>query len=148
MISCGWFIKIYLIMCKQMNMIFRPKCTRLFAHIMIIDWLHSTMYWYKQKKQLSQDIYLKHWHNKTVQPPKHMMQNGHIVSQMLVIIGSGDGLVLGSTKPAPEPMMTSSNGNIYHVTGHLCSEFTSSRWISHTKASDAELWCFLWSTAK
>ena len=33
-------------------------------------------------------------------------------------------------------MMTSSNGNIFHVTGHLCGEFTGPRWIPHTKASD------------
>ena len=39
-------------------------------------------------------------------------------------------------------MMTSSNGNIFCVTGHLCGEFTGPRWIPHTKASDAELWCF------
>ena len=37
-------------------------------------------------------------------------------------------------------MMTSSNGNIFRVTGHLCGEFTGPRWIPHTKASDAELW--------
>ena len=42
-------------------------------------------------------------------------------------------------------MMTSSNGNIFRVTGHLCGEFTDHRWIPLTKASDAELWCFLWS---
>ena len=36
-------------------------------------------------------------------------------------------------------MMTSSNGNIFHVTGHSCREFTGLRWIPHTKASDAEL---------
>ena len=30
-------------------------------------------------------------------------------------------------------------------TGHLCVEFTGQRWIPRTKASDAELWCFLWS---
>ena len=40
-------------------------------------------------------------------------------------------------------MMTSSNGNIFRVTGHLSEEFTSLRWIPCTKASDAELWCFL-----
>ena len=40
---------------------------------------------------------------------------------------------------------TSSNGNISHVTGHLCGEFTGHRWIRPTKASDARLWCFLWS---
>ena len=38
-------------------------------------------------------------------------------------------------------MMTSSNGNFFHVTGHLCGEFTGLRWIPHTKASDAVLWC-------
>ena len=37
------------------------------------------------------------------------------------------------------------NGNIFRVTGHLCGEFTGHRWIPRTKASDAELWCFLWS---
>ena len=40
-------------------------------------------------------------------------------------------------------MMTSSNGNIFRVTGPLCGEFTGHRRISRTKASDAELWCFL-----
>ena len=34
-------------------------------------------------------------------------------------------------------MMTSSNGNIFRVTGLLCGEFTGHRWIPHTKASDA-----------
>ena len=42
-------------------------------------------------------------------------------------------------------MMTSSNENIFRVTGHLCVEFTGHRWIPRTKASGAELWCFLWS---
>ena len=42
-------------------------------------------------------------------------------------------------------MMTSSNGIIFRVTGHLCGEFTGPRWIPRTKASDTELWCFLWS---
>ena len=39
-------------------------------------------------------------------------------------------------------MMTSSNGNIFRVTGHLCGEFTGPRWIPRTKA---RVWCFLWS---
>ena len=34
---------------------------------------------------------------------------------------------------------------LFRVTGHLCREFTGHRWIPLTKASDAELWCFLWS---
>ena len=36
------------------------------------------------------------------------------------------------TKMADEisrDMMTSSNGNIFRVTGHLCGEFTGPRWI-------------------
>ena len=41
-------------------------------------------------------------------------------------------------------MMTSSYGNIFRVTGHLCGEFTGHRWILLTKASDAELWCFFY----
>ena len=44
--------------------------------------------------------------------------------------------------------MTSSNGNLFRVTGHLCGEFTGPRWIPHTKASDAELCGFLWSLNK
>ena len=42
-------------------------------------------------------------------------------------------------------MMTSSNGEISRVTGHLCGEFTDYRWIFCSRASDAESWCFLWS---
>ena len=42
--------------------------------------------------------------------------------------------------------MTSSNGNTFRVTGILCGEFSGHRWIHRTKASDAELWCFLLST--
>ena len=39
-------------------------------------------------------------------------------------------------------MMTSSNGNIFSVTGLLCGEFTVDQRIPRTKASGAELWCF------
>ena len=45
-------------------------------------------------------------------------------------------------------MMTSWNGNIFRVTGHLCGEFTGPRWILHTKASNAVLWCYLWSASE
>ena len=40
-------------------------------------------------------------------------------------------------------VMTSSNGNIFRVSGPLWGEYTCHRWIPHTKASDAELWWFL-----
>ena len=35
-------------------------------------------------------------------------------------------------------MMTSSNGNIFRVTGPLCGEFTGPGWVPGTKTSDAE----------
>ena len=41
-------------------------------------------------------------------------------------------------------MMTSSNGNIFHVTGPLWRESAGHRWTPLTKASDAEICCFLW----
>ena len=52
-----------------------------------------------------------------------------------------------NTNQTPEArsgfMMTSSNGTIFRVTGHLLGEFTGHWWIPRTKASDVELWCFL-----
>ena len=45
-------------------------------------------------------------------------------------------------------MMTSSNWNIFRVTGHLYGKFTGPRWIPRTMASDAELWCLLWSASE
>ena len=33
----------------------------------------------------------------------------------------------------------------FRVTGHLCGESTGHWWSPLTKASDAVLWCFLWS---
>ena len=39
-------------------------------------------------------------------------------------------------------MMTSSNGNIFRVTGHLRGELTGHLWITSTKAIDAELLMF------
>ena len=41
-------------------------------------------------------------------------------------------------------IMTSSTGNIFHITGPLWGESTGHWWIPLTKASDMELWCFLW----
>ena len=41
--------------------------------------------------------------------------------------------------------MPSSNGNIFRVTDHLRGESIGNRWIPLTKASDAEVWCFIWA---
>ena len=40
-------------------------------------------------------------------------------------------------------MITSSNGNLFRVTGPLWGKFTGHRWIPLTKVSHAELCCFL-----
>ena len=42
-------------------------------------------------------------------------------------------------------MMTSSNGNIFRVSGPLWGESIGPRLIPLTKASDTELWRFFWS---
>ena len=41
-------------------------------------------------------------------------------------------------------MMTSTNGNIFRITGPSYGEFTGDWWIPPTKPSDADLWCFFW----
>ena len=46
------------------------------------------------------------------------------------------------------PWWRHSMETFFRVTVHLCGEFTSPRWIPRTKASDAELWCFLWSASE
>ena len=43
------------------------------------------------------------------------------------------------------PMMASSNGNSFRVTGPLCEEFTGHPWIPLAKVNGAELSCWLWS---
>ena len=59
--------------------------------------------------------------------------------------GVFDPIDIGVVYEHGKRMMTSSNGNIFRVTGPLCGGITGHRWISHTKANDAGLWCFLWS---
>ena len=46
-------------------------------------------------------------------------------------------------------MMTSSNGNIFRVTGHLCGEFTGpGEFPTQKPVTQTELWCFLWSASE
>ena len=45
-------------------------------------------------------------------------------------------------------MMTPLTGHAFPVTGRLCRQFTALQWIPRTKASDAELWYFLWSASE
>ena len=68
--------------------------------------------------------------------------------------------ILGSTQMILDPLQKILNllGSIYgswrylihgdvifRVTGPLCGEFAGHQWIPLTKASDTDLWCFLWS---
>ena len=52
---------------------------------------------------------------------------------------------LDNSSMQPMFIMTSSKGNIFRITGALWGESTGHRWIPLTKASDADLRCFLWS---
>ena len=80
---------------------------------------------------------------------KHTHHINH-ANPTIIITGSGNGRScvrhaipinqMGIKKACTKLMMTSSNGSIFCVTGHLCGEFTGHRWIPRTKASDAELW--------
>ena len=54
-------------------------------------------------------------------------------------------LSITTTQVLVATMMTSTNENIFRVTGLLYGEFTGPWWIPSTKASDAELWCFFLS---
>ena len=52
--------------------------------------------------------------------------------------------ILGSVGGASSNM-TSSYGNIFGVTAHLCGEFTGDRWIPLTNASDTEFDFFIYA---
>ena len=120
--------------------------TRIFFHLMTSPWgivrLHfmgeSLIAQYTETEQSSRWLLYCHWTPKAWQfstLPQPIVQSTWWPLQRRSFppyISSPD-------------MMTSSNGNIFRVTGHLCGELTGDRWILHRKASDAELWCFLWS---
>ena len=57
--------------------------------------------------------------------------------------GAAPDLFLLKTQVNSQYMMASSNGNIFRVIDPLRGEFTGHRCIPRTKASDAELGCFL-----
>ena len=52
-----------------------------------------------------------------------------------------------SVGPGAEMHRTGGRNPSYHVIMVICA-CGCHRWILHTKASDAELWCFLWSAPK
>ena len=78
--------------------------------------------------------------NRNITSPASEEIRWHLCLELCQTVIFCDGISTG--------IMTSSNGNIFRVTGHLCGEFTGPRWIPRTKASDAELWRFLWCTSE
>ena len=101
----------------------------------LIDWMFKGFVYQADNQNISKA--LNHWPFVWVNHCWHLS----------VVDSPQKGPVLWTLFPCNDvTMMTSSNGNIFRVTGLLCGEFTGPRWIPRTKASDAELWCLLWST--
>ena len=73
---------------------------------------------------------------------KEIRKNQINILNMYVCI---HGMCRGDDQRYYHYMMTLSNGNIFRVIGPLWGRTTGHRWIPITKASDAELCCFLWS---
>ena len=68
-----------------------------------------------------------------------------MVRYIIAIVGLYKKMMVELATQHRGSIMTSSNGNIFCVTGPLCEEFTDQnspghRWIPYTKASDAERW--------
>ena len=64
--------------------------------------------------------------------------------------GPQSSILLAPCKRYPPPihMMMSSNLKHFPRNWPFVRGIHRSRWIPHTKASDAELWCFLWSASE
>ena len=75
----------------------------------------------------------------------NVISHGCVAPCLVMVICSGLGSSAWCIYLYSSSMMTSSNGNIFRVTGPLCREFTGLWWIPRTRASDTELWCILWS---
>ena len=112
---------------------------------------YSKTHWLRRDAWITVEVYFSYWllelKSKAV-PVKLVLDDFNrtpfIISQYCI-----------RQKPLLEPMLThvtysitsmitSSNGNIFPVTGPLHGEFTGHQWIPRTKASDMELWWFLW----
>ena len=95
----------------------------------------------KKKKKAGDEELVKNWDTGDL---RHHRALYHVIVMNLSIKGTRQQRYWSDLFLRDGNMMTSSNGNIFRVTGPLCGEFTGHRWIPHTNASDAELWWFLW----
>ena len=78
----------------------------------------------------------------------HIFVDRYLFRQWLGPIISGNFapcMLTGSALETFTPWWRHQMEKKFRVTGLLCGEFTGDRWIPRTKASDAELWYFLWS---
>ena len=80
--------------------------------------------------------YSASWPNKLARIRLFMLHGGLFQCYFLEIYSTQFIILKIAPVPVKQCMMTSSNGNIIRVTGHLCREFTGHRWIPCTKASD------------
>ena len=125
-----WSIHIYIYIYKDIFMCICVRLIQFFSRLLFqIYFLFRVIFGY----------FVISWYVEAVST--HIMSNRCI----LIHLGMRPRYSL-RTVPTPRlSVMTSLNGNIFRVTGHLYGEFTGHRWIPRTKASDAELWYFLWS---
>ena len=108
--------------------------------------LHQMSYRFFLKKRAAIMVILSPWMTPDVIQPPVIPVTVQLATWLLVF-SVGEGAIKRKLPGfIPFAMMTSSNWNIFRVTGRLCGEFTGHRWIPLTKASNAELCCFLWSS--
>ena len=77
--------------------------------------------------------------------PFYPMEDELTINEHLVWILRVKKCCLKGVDNGAHSMMTTSNGNIFRVTGPLWGESTGHRRIPLTKVSNTELWCLLWS---
>ena len=127
-----WFLKIDAL---RMHAI-RSKSHR------IISYLHAAIFGFNYKISTAYGVCL-------CLPVRVLIFCAECLIGVMLYANQQKDLVLGEgvmdERDSTRLMMTSSNGHIFRVTGNLCGDFTGHRWIPRTNASDAELWCFLWS---
>ena len=72
-------------------------------------------------------------------------QRKHQSSASLALVRGNHRWPVNSPHKGPVTCDDVIKGNTFRVNDPLCGEFTGHRWIPPAEASDAELWCFLWS---
>ena len=123
-----WFKKGQQPFCLGRNML----ASRLPIIMIIVIWLYS----FKRIVRL-----ILEWYHRILTVDNSRCRN------RIILANSVNTMVADALAPCTA-MMTSWKGNIFRVTGLLCGDLTGHRWIPRKKASDVELWCFLWSASE